>query len=115
MEDIKKNITEEEKKDEVSSSVNNENIFVLSKPVKFEGKTYEKIDFSPFLDATFEQIDTARRQTIMLGAGNDYYMERSYTFVANLASEVLNLPVELFLKFPISDAMPFRNMVNRFL
>ena len=60
-------------------------------------------------------MDTARRQTIMLGAGNDYYMERSYTFVANLAAEVLNLPVELFLKFSISDAMPLRNMVNRFL
>lgn len=114
MEDAKKNTTEESK-NTVATNMENDNILVLSKPVKFEGKTYEKIDFSPFLEATFEDIDTARRQTIMLGAGNDYYMERSYTFVANLASEVLNMPVELFLKLSISDAMPLRNMVNRFL
>lgn len=106
-----------EKKNEAVSAVNREreNVLVLSKPVKYDGKTYEEIDFSPFLNATFENMDNARRQSILQGAGMDYYLERSYTFVANLAAEVLDIPVQMFLDIPIQDAMNLRNMVHRFL
>lgn len=104
-----------EGKKTVTGPVANEYVLVLSKPVKFEGKTYEKIDFSPFLNATYENMDNARRQSILQGAVNDYYMERSYTFIANLAADVLGIPVEMFLDIPIQDAMSLRNMVHRFL
>lgn len=113
MEDTNKKV--EDTQETVVGTVNDENVLVLVKPLKFEGKNYKELDFSPFLSATYENVDTARRQAISLGVGNDYFLERSYTFAACLAAEVLELPVELFLKLSIGDAMPFRNMVYRFL
>lgn len=117
MENVKK-VSESdttEKKETVKGPVDNEYILTLSKPVKFDGKTYEKLDFTPFLNATYENMDNARRQSIMQGVGNDFYMERSYTFIANLAAEVLGIPVQVFLDIPISDAVDIRTMVHRFL
>lgn len=104
-----------EKKETVTGPVDNEYILVLSKPVKYDGTTYEEIDFTPFLDATLEDMDTARRMSIMQGAGNDYYLERSYTFITNLTATVLKVPAEMIAKIPIQDAMNLRNMVHRFL
>lgn len=114
MED-KKTAQAAEKKETVTGPVDNEYILVLSKPVKYDGTTYEKIDFTPFLDATLEDMDTARRMSIMQGAGNDYYLERSYTFITNLTATVLKVPAEMIAKIPIQDAMNLRNMVHRFL
>lgn len=114
MEDTNKKV-EDSQETTIVGPVNDENVLVLTKPLKFEGKNYKELDFTPFLSATYEHVDTARRQAISLGVGNDYFMERSYTFAACLAAEVLELPVELFLKLSIGDAMPFRNMVYRFL
>lgn len=114
MEDKKKEQVTE-KKETVTGPVDNEHILVLSKPVKYDGTTYEKLDFTPFLNATLEDMDTARRMSIMQGAGNDYYLERSYTFIANLTAGVLKIPVEMLIDIPIKDAMALRNMVHRFL
>lgn len=92
-----------------------EHILKLSQPVKYDGKVYEKLDFTPFLNATLEDMDMARRMSVMQGIGNDYYLERSYTFIVNLTATVLEIPAEMILKIPIQDAMNLRNMVHRFL
>lgn len=116
MEDEEKMASQDEKKKEkVTGPVDNEYILKLSRPVKYDGKTYDKLDFTPFLSATLENMDTARRLSIMQGAGNDYYLERSYTFTVNLTAEVLKIPAEMLIDIPIQDAMALRNMVHRFL
>lgn len=92
-----------------------EHILKLSRPVKYDGKVYEELDFTPFLSATLEDMDMARRMSVMQGIGNDYYLERSYTFNINLVATVLKVPAEMLVKIPIQDAMNLRNMVHRFL
>lgn len=74
MEDTNKKI-EDSQETTIVGPVNDENVLVLTKPVKFEGKNYKELDFTPFLSATYEHVDTARRQAISLGVGNDYFMK----------------------------------------
>ena len=80
MEDTNKKVQEKQSAQQpaIVGPVNDENVLVLVKPLKFEGKNYKELDFTPFLSATYENVDTARRQAISLGVGNDYFMERSY-------------------------------------
>lgn len=106
---------EEEKKEAKVSVSNEEYVVTLAKPFEFEGKKYDKLDFSPFLDLKYDALIDARQMTIAQGYGNDIFMERSWVFVANLISIALDLPMEAVLKISISDARDIRNMVSNFL
>ncbi len=46
MEDTNKKV--EDTQETVVGPVNDENVLVLTKPVKFEGKNYKELDFTPF-------------------------------------------------------------------
>ena len=78
MEDTNKKVQEKQSAQQptIVGPVNDENVLVLTKPVKFEGKNYKELDFTPFLSATYENVDTARRQAISLGVGKVLYVCR---------------------------------------
>ncbi len=105
----------EEEKKELKTAETGEYVVALTKPFEFEGKKYEKLDFTPFLDLKYDALIDARQMTITQGYGNDIFMERSWVFVANLISIALDLPLEAMLNVSISDARELRNMVSNFL
>ena len=107
MEDESKIVTvEEEKEDKL--------IFDLSKPYKFEGEEYTKIDLRGLEGLTAADMIAANR--LLSRNGNvDFLQEMTLEYACVLASKGTKTPVEFYKGLPPKDAMKLKSRVTGFL
>lgn len=97
----------EETAEEITSVV------VLSKPYKFEDKTYTEVDLSGLSELTTEDMVAAEKY--LTRSGNISVMpEMSIEYACFICARSTNLPVEFFRQLPPKDAIKLKNRVTGF-
>lgn len=97
----------EETTEEITSVV------VLSKPYKFEDKTYTEVDLSGLSELTTEDMVAAEKY--LTRSGNISVMpEMSVEYACFICARATNLPVEFFRRLPPKDAIKLKNRVTGF-
>lgn len=118
--DIKMNVNKEEKietsKEIETAHEENENkyLVVLTKPVKYEGETYNQINLSGLEGLTGADLIFAQRALQQAGAFTTS-PETDYEYVLLLVSRATKLPVELFHQIPLKDTYRIKRIVSSFL
>lgn len=89
-------------------------LVTLTKPIKFEGVTYRKIDLSAMDNITAEDMIEINRR--LSRSGNvDFVQELSLEYALNLVQVATGIPLEFFLKLPPYESMQLKNRVAGFL
>lgn len=88
-------------------------IIKLKNPVKFEGKTYDRIDLSGLEDIRAADMIAINRR--LSGMGNDTFQENTLEYALYLAAEAASLPVEFFMQLKGNVAMRVKSCVMLFL
>lgn len=94
--------------------VENELVLVFSKPYKFEGKEYNKIDLRALEDMTTTDL-IAANNLMMKRGGYSPTPEMTLEFCCILANRATKMPLEFFYHLSIADAMSLKNKVTDFL
>lgn len=89
-------------------------IVTLSKPYKFEGSSYEKIDLSGLEDASAEDMIYVSRRLSKAGFF-DFMPEMSVEYAMELSARKTGMPLEFFKGIPAKDMLKVKGMVMRFL
>lgn len=105
----------EVKQPEKAVNKKDELVFVLRKPIKFEGETIESFNYERMNDATTNDLVLARRMMNSHGSSLEIYPERSMEFACYFAAVTLKKPAELFLNLKPVDGMRLKNLVADFL
>lgn len=88
-------------------------VVVLSKPYKFEDKTYTEVDLSGLSELTTEDMVAAEKY--LTRSGNISVMpEMSVEYACFICARATNLPVEFFRRLPPKDAIKLKNRVTGF-
>lgn len=86
----------------------------LRKPVKFEGKQYERIDLTGLEDITAADMIAVNR--MLNRKGNvDFLQEMTLEYALNLAARATGMPIEFFESLPPYAAMQIKSRVTGFL
>ena len=86
----------------------------LKKPIKFEGKNYDKIDLAGMQDITAgDMIEINRRMT--RSGCIDINPELTLEYAVNMANIVTGRPLEFFDKLPGPEAIKLKGRVTNFL
>lgn len=88
-------------------------IIKLKNPVKFEGKTYDRIDLSGLEDIRAADMIAINKR--LSGMGNDTFQENTLEYALYLAAEAASLPVEFFMQLKGNVAMRVKSCVMLFL
>lgn len=102
----------EENKTEVVSE-EKETDLVLSKSYKFEGKTYDKIDFSGMEDITGKDMIEASRYMKRIGM-SDSDEEMQLPYALYIAAKAAQMPMEFFEILKPYDTLKVKGRVLRF-
>lgn len=89
-------------------------VITLTKPYKFEGKTYEKIDLSALEDASAEDLVYVSRRLSKAGFF-DFLPEMSVEYAIELSARVTGLPLEFFKRLPAREIIKVKGAVTGFL
>lgn len=98
---------------EKSEIVEIDDLVILSKPYKFEGKEYENVDLSGMKN--IKAIDMIEAQKIYDRSGGFSIMpEMSMEYALVIASRASGYPIEFFYSLPPRDAIRIKNKVTSF-
>lgn len=105
---------EETKVKEFKAEEDDKLVIKLSKPYRFEGKTYGEIDLHGLEDLTAADMIAANR--LLSRNGNvDFLQEMTLEYACTLASKGSEHPVEFFKGLPPKDAMKLKSRITGFL
>ena len=85
----------------------------FSKPYRFEGKVYEKIDLSGLQDLTAEDMIQAEKYLTRNG-GISSTPELTVAYVCYIAAKASDMPVEFFRRLTPKDVIKVKNRVTLF-
>lgn len=89
---------------------------VLNRPIDFEGKHYEKLDFSGLDDLTGGDLKRIDRMYRRITRGTAAVTkELDLTYIQLVAAEATGLPVELFDELKAKDSTLVEVVVRNFL
>ena len=91
----------------------NVNIVIFSKPYKFEGKIYEKVDLSGLDDLTAADMIAANKVLDRTGSFT-FLPEMSLEYACIIAARATKLPVEFFKGLHPKEAIKIKNRVTSF-
>ena len=98
---------------EKSEIVEIDDLVILSKPYKFEGKEYENVDLSGMKN--IKAIDMIEAQKIYDRSGGFSIMpEMTMEYALVIASRASKHPIEFFYSLPPIDAIRIKNKVTSF-
>lgn len=99
--------------DDTEEAVEESAVVVLSKPYRFEDKTYTEIDLSGLEELTTEDMVAAEKY--LSRSGNFSVMpEMSIEYACFICSRATDLPVEFFRRLPPKDGVRLKNRVTGF-
>lgn len=104
----------EEETEVMKGDVENFWVIELKEPIRFEGKTYDKIDLTGLHEVKAADMIMINRR--MSRNGNiDQTQEVTLEYALNMANLVTGLPLEFFDQIPPYAAMAVRGRIINFL
>lgn len=100
--------------DDAEDDAEDKLVIKLSKPYKFEGKTYGKIDLRGLEDLTAADM-IAVNKLLSRNGNADFQQELSLEYACTLASKGSEHPVEFFKGLPPKDAIKLKSKITVFL
>lgn len=108
-EEVKKEVTVTKK---ATNTDDTKLVVTFSKPVQFEGKTYEEVDLTEIENINGAQIANFEATTQQRGIVVPE-LSSAYAFLA--ASAVSGLPIEFFEQLKVKEAVKIKRAVSAFL
>lgn len=94
--------------------VENPLVILLKSPIKWEGKTYDRIDLTCLEDIKAADMIAVNRRLNRNG-NVDFLQEMTLEYALNLSARAMGMPVEFLESLPPSVAMRIKNHVTGFL
>lgn len=94
--------------------IENPLIINMRNPVKWEGKTFDRIDLTCLEDIKAADMIAVNRKLNRNG-NVDFLQEMTLEYALNLSARAMGMPIEFFESLPPAVAMGIKNRVTSFL